>query len=260
MTTAASTDASTDASHLIIVTGASRGLGAALVRALMAPGNRLVCVARSRNAELEQAAQASGVPIAWHLQDLSKPAQAASWLASVLDSVDAPASATLVLNAGVIEPIAPIAELQEATLVPHLMTNLVSPMTMTAAFLARSERFGCLRKVLAISSGAARRPVEGWSAYCAGKAALDMFVRSVNAEYASVPAERGVRAVALAPGVVDTGMQAAIREADFAQVERFRSLKANAQLTSPEEAAARIAAYLQRADFGSTELDDIRNT
>ncbi|MGK9939449.1 SDR family NAD(P)-dependent oxidoreductase, partial [Salmonella enterica subsp. enterica] len=87
-------------------------------------------------------------------------------------------------------------------------------------------------------SGAARRPVEGWSAYCAGKAALDMFARSVNAEYASLRAERGVRAVALAPGVVDTGMQAAIREADFAQVERFRSLKANAQLTSPDEAAA----------------------
>ncbi|TWG82093.1 hypothetical protein L602_003900000200 [Cupriavidus gilardii J11] len=252
--------ASTAAPHLFIVTGASRGLGAALVRALLAPGHRLVAVARSRNPELEQAAQASGVPFAWHLQDLAQPSQAASWLASVLDSQDiTPASITLVLNAGVIQPIARIAELQEKTLVPHLMTNLVSPMTMTAAFLSHSERFGCPRKILAISSGAARRPIEGWSAYCAGKAALDMFVRSVNAEYAGAPAAQAVRAVALAPGVIDTGMQATIRDADFAQVERFRQLKEQDQLTPPDEAAARIAAYLQRPDFGATELDDIRN-
>ncbi|MBY4899377.1 SDR family oxidoreductase [Cupriavidus sp. AU9028] len=253
--------ASTASPHLIIVTGASRGLGAALVRALLVPGNQLVCVARSRNAELEQEAAASGVPIAWHLQDLSQPSPAASWLGSVLDAIDTqPASVTLLLNAGVIEPISPIAQLQEATLVPHLMTNLVSPMTMTAAFLTHSERFGCPRKVLAISSGAARRPVEGWSAYCAGKAGLDMFVRSVNAEYAQAPAERSVRAVALAPGVVDTGMQATIRQAEFAQVDRFRALKENDQLTSPDDAARKIAAYLARPDFGATELDDVRNS
>jgi benzil reductase ((S)-benzoin forming) len=114
--------------------------------------------------------------------------------------------------------------------------------------------------VLAISSGAARRPVEGWSAYCAGKAGLDMFVRSVNAEYASAAAERSVRAVALAPGVVDTGMQESIRSADFAQVQRFRDLKENNQLSNPDDVAVRIAAYLKRDDFGATELDDIRNT
>ncbi|MGO4328337.1 SDR family oxidoreductase [Cupriavidus sp. 2TAF22] len=255
------TAASTAATHLIIITGTSRGLGAALTRALLKPGNRLVCVARSRNPELEQAAAASGVRVAWHLQDLSQAGPAASWLGSVLDAVDeAPASATLILNAGVIEPIGPVAGLHEATLVPHLLTNLATPMTMTAAFLARTERFGCPRKVLAISSGAARRPVEGWAAYCAGKAGLDMFVRSVNAEYAQAPAERSVRAVALAPGVVDTGMQATIRGADFAQVQRFRDLKDNDQLASAEDTAHRIAAYLDRPDFGSTELDDIRNT
>lgn len=252
--------ANPSATHLIVVTGASRGLGAALVRALLVPGNHLVCVSRSRNPELEQEAAASGVPVAWHLQDLSQPMQAATWLASVLDAVDEPhASATLILNAGVIEPIGPITQLHESTLVPHLLTNLAAPMTMTGAFLERSERYGCPRKVLAISSGAARRPVEGWSAYCAGKAGLDMFMRSVNAEYAGADAARAVRAVALAPGVVDTGMQATIRDADFAQVQRFRDLKENDQLASPDDTAKRIAAYLNRPDFGATEIDDIRN-
>jgi len=248
-----------EADHLYIITGASRGLGAALTNALLVPGNRLVCVARSRNLELERVATMSGVPVAWHLQDLSQPASAAGWLSSVLESQDPPASATLILNAGVVEPIGPVSRLQENTLLPHLLTNLASPMIMTGAFLERTEKFDCPRKVLAISSGAARRPVEGWSAYCAGKAGLDMFIRSVNAEYAGTAAPRTVRAVALAPGVVDTGMQDTIRNADFAQVQRFRDLKANQQLASAEDTAGRILAYLHRPDFGSTELDDLRN-
>ncbi|MGO4153524.1 SDR family oxidoreductase [Cupriavidus sp. YAF13] len=255
------TAASTAATHLIIITGTSRGLGASLTQALLKPGNRLVCVSRSRNPELERAASASGVKVAWHLQDLSQAGPSATWLGSVLDVVEETlASVTLILNAGVIDPIGPIANLREPAVVQHLLTNLATPMTMTAAFLSHTERFGCPRKILAISSGAARRPVEGWSAYCAGKAGLDMFVRSINAEYAQAPAERAVRAVALAPGVVDTGMQATIRNADFAQVQRFRDLKDNDQLASADDTAQRIAAYLQRPDFGSTELDDIRNT
>lgn len=255
------TAASTAATHLIIITGTSRGLGASLTQALLKPGNRLVCVSRSRNPELERAASASGVKVAWHLQDLSQAGPSATWLGSVLDVVEETiASVTLILNAGVIDPIGPIANLREPAVVQHLLTNLATPMTMTAAFLSHTERFGCPRKILAISSGAARRPVEGWSAYCAGKAGLDMFVRSINAEYAQAPAERAVRAVALAPGVIDTGMQATIRNADFAQVQRFRDLKDNDQLASADDTAQRIAAYLQRPDFGSTELDDIRNT
>jgi short-subunit dehydrogenase involved in D-alanine esterification of teichoic acids len=47
--------------------------------------------------------------------------------------------------------------------VPHLQTNLVTPMTMTGAFIEHTVRFDCPRKVLAISSGAARNPVPGWS-------------------------------------------------------------------------------------------------
>jgi NAD(P)-dependent dehydrogenase (short-subunit alcohol dehydrogenase family) len=248
------------ATHLYIVTGASRGLGAAVSRALFAPGNRLICVARGRSPEVEQAAAAAGQPVAWHLQDLSHAGNAAHWLASVLDAVDTPpASVTLILNAGVVEPIGPITSLKDASLLPHLMINLATPMTMTAAFLQGTERFGCPRKILAISSGAARRPIEGWSAYCTGKAGLDMFMRSVNAEYASLQAPGTVRAVSLAPGVIDTGMQDTIRQSDFADVERFRDLKESGQLASPEDTARRIVDYLQRPDFGSVELDDLRN-
>jgi NAD(P)-dependent dehydrogenase (short-subunit alcohol dehydrogenase family) len=84
-----------------------------------------------------------------------------------------------------------------------------------------------------------------------------MFIRSVNTEYASVPEPRTLRAVALAPGVVDTGMQETIRGADFAQVQRFRDLKDNEQLARRRYRPAHRG-LSGPPDFGTTELDDIR--
>jgi NAD(P)-dependent dehydrogenase (short-subunit alcohol dehydrogenase family) len=246
--------------HLIIVTGTSRGIGAALAHALLKPDNLLVCVSRSRNPDVERNASENGHRLSWHQQDLSKPGPAASWLADLLDSINEPvASATLILNAGVVEPIGPIADLQESTLVPHLLTNLATPMTLTGAFIAHTERFSCPRKVLGISSGAGRNPFPNLSTYSAGKAGLDMFIRSVNAEYAQHPVERTVRAVSLAPGAVDTSMHATLRNTDSAQMQRFRDRKESGLLASPDNVARCIADYLARPDFGSTEIDDVRN-
>ncbi|CAB3808381.1 Benzil reductase ((S)-benzoin forming) [Paraburkholderia caffeinitolerans] len=246
--------------HLIIITGTSRGIGAAMTRELLQPGNRLVCVSRSRNADLEESAASSGMTVSWHQQDLSQSDAAAGWLRGVLDDMDAPlASATLILNAGIVEPIGPVTVLEESTLLPHLLTNLITPMTMTAAFIAATERFACLRKVLAISSGSGRNPFPNLSAYSVGKAGLDMFMRSVSSEYAQAPAERAVRAVALAPGAVDTGMHATLRNAKSHHMQRFRDRKDSGMLISSDNVARQIVDYLARPDFGSTVVDDIRN-
>lgn len=244
---------------LFVITGASRGLGEALVRTLLQPGHHLVCVARRDNPALREAAQQADVPLDWHCRDLADTNTAQQWMRDTLAALPGGFDmATLILNAGVVEPIGDLAALEAATLVPHLQLNLISPMLTTAAFIQGTDHWNCTRRVLAISSGAARRPIEGWSAYCAGKAGLDMFVRSINAEYASRPEGQSVRAVALAPGVIDTGMQDVIRTQEFAQVTRFRDLKAQGNLASPETVAAAITNYLERADFGATELDDLR--
>lgn len=245
---------------LFVITGASRGLGEALVSALLRPGHHIVGVARSDNAALRAAAEQAGVPLDWHCRDLADGAATQVWMRDTLSALPGTfSSATLILNAGVVEPIGDLAALKADTLLPHLQLNLLSPMLTTAAFIDATTNWHCERRVLAISSGAARRPIEGWSAYCAGKAGLDMFVRSINAEYATRPAGQRVHAVALAPGVIDTGMQDIIRQQDFASVARFRTLKEQGQLTPPATAAAAIADYLERDDFGSSELDDLRN-
>jgi NAD(P)-dependent dehydrogenase (short-subunit alcohol dehydrogenase family) len=112
--------------------------------------------------------------------------------------------------------------------------------------------------VLNISSGAGRNPTAGWGVYCATKAALDMYTRVAMQEQDA----HGARFVSLAPGVVDTDMQSAIRSSDpaaFPALSRFQDLHASGKLATPQGVAARIAAYLERDDFGTTEIDDIRN-
>jgi NAD(P)-dependent dehydrogenase (short-subunit alcohol dehydrogenase family) len=72
----------------------------------------------------------------------------------------------------------------------------------------------------------------------------------------------GARIVALAPGIVDTDMQVAIRSSDpenFPALSKFQDFHATGKLSSPANVAARILAYLDREDFGTTEIDDIRN-
>jgi NAD(P)-dependent dehydrogenase (short-subunit alcohol dehydrogenase family) len=92
-----------------------------------------------------------------------------------------------------------------------------------------------------ISSGAGRRPVQGWAAYCAAKAALDMATRVVALE--AQARRKPVEAVSLAPGVIDTAMQGEIRGTSaeqFADVERFRAMKAEGKLRDAGDVAADI--------------------
>src|SRR5690606_39916440 len=88
----------------------------------------------------------------------------------------------LVDNAGAIEPIGLVESLQAAPLSRSLQVNLGSAMLLSAVFLAATEPLDAERRILNISSGAARYPVAGWSAYCSAKAALDMFTRCIAAE------------------------------------------------------------------------------
>ncbi len=98
-----------------------------------------------------------------------------------------------------------------------------------------------LKRIVTISSGAATRPIAGWSLYCAGKAGLDHFARVMADEQADCP--RPVQLINVSPGVIDTDMQAAIRDAspaDFPSVDQFRQMHASGALQSPDAVAAKL--------------------
>lgn len=251
--------------NVVIVTGASKGLGAALVAELLSPDHRVIGIARSPNPVLADAARAKNAWLDWYLQDFADVAAVDALAASIAAGLPHDASRyVLVNNAATAEPLGPIASLSAADVVHALNVNLASAMVFTTRFLDATRGFDADRQVLNISSGLARRPMDGSAAYCATKAGLDMFTRCINAEPDDPwRAKRKARAVALAPGVVDTDMQGVLRGRDrdaFPEGERFASMQAEGRLVAPADVARQIVAYLHRADFGSHEIDDIRGT
>lgn len=232
--------------HLTIVTGSSRGLGAALVAQLVQPGHTVIGIARRANPAL-QAEQ-------WAL-DLADPVPAAERLQAWLRTHTGWQSATLINNAALLSAPGPLAGTDLAELSAALRVGLEAPALLSRVFLAETTGVAT-RRILNISSGLGRRAMAGSAAYCAVKAGLDHLSRALALEAPDV----GV--VSLAPGVIDTDMQVQLRGADparFPEQTRFQGLKDGGQLQTAEATAAAIVQFLQRPDFGKTVVADIRD-
>lgn len=254
--------------HLTFLTGGSRGMGLAMARQLLQPGHLLVSIARHTQPTLSATASAQGAELEQWQQDLSHSTAAAQRLADWLAAQDPArfASATLINNAGVIPPIAPLSASAAPELAQALRVGLEAPMLLTGAFLGATEHWRhadgtpLVRKVLNISSGLGRRAMASQAPYCAAKAGMDHFTRCVALEEALKP--HGARVCALAPGVIDTDMQLQLRSTDptqFPDVANFAQLKTAGELTSPQAAAERVLAWLERSDFGDVPVADVRN-
>lgn len=246
---------------LIILTGASKGMGRAMALQLLKPNVRLLCISRSVGDSLTQEAEKNGTLIEQWSADLSDGAGVATRLSTWLSALDSSQlrNATLINNAGVIGPLAPTQDNDPAQLAYAVRVGLEAPMQLCAAFLNATQHWTFKRKVLNISSGLGRRPMASSAAYCAAKAGMDHFTRCVALEEAL--RLHGAKVCSLAPGVIDTNMQIDLRSADpraFPDQSNFASLHAQGQLASPEDAAQRVLAYLERADFGDQAVADVR--
>jgi benzil reductase ((S)-benzoin forming) len=235
--------------NLYIVTGTTKGLGLALAEAIAAqPGAMLVTLAR---------APSSPTNIEVDLADAGALERACDELERRIAG-KAFAKAVLLNNAGVVAPVAPLDRVDPAQLERSLAVNLLAPMLLMRRFL-RATSAVPVRRIVNISSGAARRPVAGWSAYCSAKAGLDMASRVVALE----AQQRGeaLEVASLAPGVIDTPMQAAVRGAssqDFADVERFRAMKAEGVLRPAADVAADILRLEAAGQLGGEPIQDLR--
>ena len=252
--------------HLTILTGASRGMGAAMAEQLLQADRVLLCISRGVNPQLTGLAAAAGTKLDQWPLDLAQPGPAAARLEAWLQALEGETfdSATLINNAATITQIAPIEQSDPAELSSALRVGLEAPLLLTAAFLRATGAWRARRqggcKVLNISSGLGRFAMASQASYCAVKAGLDHFSRSVALDQAA--ATYPARIVSLAPGVIDTDMQAQLRAGDparFPDHARFVQMKASGQLDSPATAAAKVLAFLQRADFGDKPVADVRD-
>lgn len=240
-----------DASALFIVTGASRGLGLAIAQLLQGRSDtRLLTISRRPSDTL-----ATSDRLEQWAQDLARPLEAATRLEAWLQAIDTSSieSATLINNAGIAPPPGPLDAAEAQALSDALRVGLEAPLLLTAAFLRATRGWQCKRRVLNVSSGLGRRAMAGTAAYCAAKAGMDHFSRAAALEGAAI--------VSLAPGVIDTDMQVALRASDpiaFPDRDRFVQLKASGSLDTPAAAAKKLLAYLERADFGAEPVADVR--
>ena len=235
--------------NLVWISGASSGIGAALAASV--PLEDAVVIDISRR---------GGTPGTEHLSaDLADPA---SWslvaedFARRLEAFDGD-RVVFVHNAGTLEPMVPAAVADPAVYVRGVLLNSAAPQVLGQAFLRAVDRLICEQHLVMLSSGAAGMPYEGWTAYGAGKAAVDQWVRSAGLEQER--REVPCRVIAVAPGVVDTPMQRQIREStEFPRAERFRDLYAGGGLTEPADAARGIWSLLGR-DLPNGSVVDLRN-
>ncbi|MEM9174960.1 MAG: SDR family oxidoreductase [Myxococcota bacterium] len=210
--------------RVAFVSGASRGIGAGLAERFAERGLRLVLCSRS-------------APVLPDGDDV---------LARQVDVRDEAALEALVVeaearfgaidlwvnNAGVLDPIDKLRDVEAEAFRHHVDVNLTGVFLGTRCYVRHLHRAARPGVLINVSSGASTSAYQGWSVYCATKAAVDHLTRVVALEEEAI----GLRAHSVAPGVVDTGMQALIRassEDRFPDVPRFLEMKEAEAFNSP---------------------------
>jgi benzil reductase ((S)-benzoin forming) len=237
-----------------IVTGHTRGLGEAIAAELMRRGIPVFGLSRTRSATLR-----SQFPLLLTEFDidLSDSVTVGHWLngGAVQDFFEDDQEVLLVNNAGTVQPVGPL-HLQDPLAVGDAVAlNVAAPLMLSAGVVAATPKASW--RIMHVSSGAGSSAYPGWSVYGATKAALDHHARSAALD--GVP---GLLVCSLAPGVIDTGMQAEIRATPvecFPNRGRFIDLQKNGQLSEPVECAGRLVDYLLSDRFGNNAVDDLRS-
>lgn len=236
-----------------IVTGHTRGLGAAIAEQLLARGIAVLGLARSGNTDLATRYPDLFNEIALDLADSDALLSALAGEAVTSFIADAP-SLLLINNAGMLQPVGPLAQ-QDATAIARTVSlNVAAPLILSSAIAVQMGGRPC--RILHVSSGAARHAYQGWSIYCATKAALDQHAKAV-----ALDGDPDVRICAIAPGVVDTDMQTEVRALPAEQFplrERFIKMKNEGTLTPAAVAAEKVVDYLLSDAFGTAPVADIR--
>lgn len=201
------------AGKCVFITGASRGIGAAAALEFAAVGANVVLAARNGDAVAELAGQIGRQALAvpcdvsryWEVQ---AAIQAAVQTFGRLD--------VLIGNAGVIDPIGHLQDCDPDAWGHLIDVNIKGVFNgMHAALPVMKAQGG--GTILTVSSGAASRPVEGWSAYCTSKAGAQMLTRSLDLEERA----NGIRAIGLSPGTVATDMQRDIKASGINPVSQL---------------------------------------
>jgi NAD(P)-dependent dehydrogenase (short-subunit alcohol dehydrogenase family) len=197
----------------VLITGASRGIGAEAGRVFAAAGANVVLVARSRD-QIETLAVGLGdnaIALACDVSDFAQVEQVVADCVDRFGGLD-----VLIGNAGVIEPIFHLSNADTESWSQAIDINLKGVFYGMRAALPVMRAAGG-GTILTMSSGAASNPVEAWSHYCASKAGAKMLTECLHLE----EGHHGIRAMGLSPGTVATDMQRVIKASGINPVSQL---------------------------------------
>lgn len=238
---------------LFFITGSSKGIGKGLAEYALQDGNTQV-IGLSRTHSIEHS-NYRGISI--DLSDVKNLEKEAEGLLSAEKDFD---SIVLINNAGTLGDVKHLGNIDPTSITHLINLNVTAPILLMNAFMKVYGDFKGEKTIINISSGAGKNAVDGWSGYCASKAALDM-ATEVAAKENNLDMG-GFRIHAIAPGVVDTEMQTQIRstsQQDFSGVDRFKSLKEDQQLSSEKEVAAKYFQILDHPEKYQDVILDVRH-
>lgn len=225
--------------RVVVITGASSGLGAGMAEWFAGQGADLgLCARRTPHAPNDRTVSRSV-----DVTDKAALEMFAADVNSSLGPID-----LWINNAGVIEPVVAQRDLELVDFEANLAVNVGGVLNGTQAFLDTLRTTGHRGALVNISSGLARKGRAGLTAYCAAKAAVDRLTEVVAIEEAGLI----TRALAVAPGVVETGMQASLRTQDedvLHDVDMFRGFESDGSMNSP----AWVASHIARWAFGDAD-------
>ncbi|MBN1319220.1 MAG: SDR family NAD(P)-dependent oxidoreductase [Thermoleophilia bacterium] len=217
---------------LIVITGGSRGLGAALCGLYHKQGWRVVEFSRTAPHPFS---------VRLDLSDSREVAEVFERTFTTLARVEV-AEVVVINNAAVLGPVGPVGRSSVAQIVGHLETNVTSAVLLARAFVAAFQEHSVPKTFVNISSGVTASPLAGWSLYSASKSALESFTRAMALEQAG--RSHPIRAFSVNPGVMDTAMQEVVRSSsaeEFPDLERFVRYQQEGNLVRPALVALRIA-------------------
>lgn len=200
------------ANKTVLITGASRGIGAAAARAFAAAGANVALVSRSTSdiADLAGEIGPTALAIPCDVSNWTVMARAVDAVVETFGSLD-----VVINNAGIIEPIGPLAEVDVEGWNNVIDVNVKGVFHGMRAALPVMQAQGA-GTIITISSGAAHRALPGWSAYCTSKAAAKMLTEAAHAEHGDT-----LRVMGLSPGTVATQMQREIKASGVGPVAQL---------------------------------------
>ncbi|MCM3567517.1 SDR family NAD(P)-dependent oxidoreductase [Neobacillus mesonae] len=223
-----------------IVTGASKGLGEAIAKRLINEQIAIVSVSRTENEDLKKLAQEKKT-FYHHFScnlSLEKEVEEVFMFINHYIFEKEPEEILLFNNAGIIEPIENVGNLDLTPMVRNIKVNLVAPILITNLLFKEAHLASTPIQVINITSGAANRPIEGWSVYCSSKSALNMFTKTAAIEQKEKKTKNKI--IAFNPGVMDTKMHETVRTAfkdAFKEIDKDKEYKKKTRIVQVEDAA-----------------------